>query len=134
MIISAGAVQKHSVFRWYMLIVSVIGIYACKNGIDDEKSGFRVNDRTKIYGAFGVPIDGGIAEAFGLEAEFVNKNRQLDIRFYGEDINKGNRFFRNLYLSLIPSMVLCSMRRTKSTCRLLFFRTQPAVERTEINR
>ena len=63
-----------------------------------EKAGFRMNGRTKIYGTDCTFVDVGIAEAFGVEAELANKSRQSDIRFYGEDINKGNWFFRKFIL------------------------------------
>ena len=63
-----------------------------------EKAGFRMNGRTKIYGTDCVSVDGGIAEALGVEAELASKKRQSDIRFYGEDINKGNWLFRKFIL------------------------------------
>ncbi len=63
-----------------------------------ESAGFRMNGRTKIYASSGSPLCAGIPEAVGLEAELKDKRRQSDIRFYGEDINKGNWFFRTFIL------------------------------------
>lgn len=63
-----------------------------------KKAGFRMNGRTKIYGSDCKQIPCEIPEAVGIETDLVNKSRKSDIRFYGEDINKGNWFFRKFIL------------------------------------
>ena len=57
-----------------------------------------MNGRTKIYGSDCKQIPCEIPEAVGIETDLVNKSRKSDIRFYGEDINKGNWFFRKFIL------------------------------------
>ena len=82
----------------YVNSVGALEYMPGKMGRMMEKAGFRMNGRTKIYGAKGACIDSDIAEAAGVDAVLVNKSRQSDIRFYGEDINKGNRLFRKFIL------------------------------------
>lgn len=82
----------------YVNSVGALEYMPGKMGRMMDKAGFRMNGRTKIYGVNDASIDGGIVEAVGAEAELANKSRQLDIRFYGEDINKGNWLFRKFIL------------------------------------
>lgn len=82
----------------YVNSVGALEYMPGKMGQMMEKAGFRMNGRTKIYGTDCVSVDGGIAEALGVEAELASKKRQSDIRFYGEDINKGNWLFRKFIL------------------------------------
>ena len=47
----------------------------------------------------GKDIPAAIPEAFGADADIAPKRRKGEIRFYGQDILKGNFLFRHLILS-----------------------------------
>lgn len=63
-----------------------------------EKAGFTMNGYSKIYYENGVAVDCGIPEAVGADIAISPQKRQSDIHFYGDDITKGNWFFRKLIL------------------------------------
>ncbi|NLB48302.1 MAG: carbon-nitrogen hydrolase family protein [Erysipelotrichia bacterium] len=55
---------------------------------------FTMNGKTKIYSDRGVKIKNIIKEAEGYEIKLSSKKRKKDIFFYGNDLIKGNVFFR----------------------------------------
>lgn len=63
-----------------------------------RKAGFTMNGLSKIYYTNGTEIECTIAEAAGVDLEIVPQKRQSDIRFYREDIVKGNWLFRQFVL------------------------------------
>ena len=62
------------------------------------KHGFRMNGMSRIYAHDMKPLDTGIAVAVGADVTLNTKRRIKDIRFYGEDILPGNRFFKRFIL------------------------------------
>ena len=63
-----------------------------------RKHGFTMNGKTKIYGKNCIPIDVKTAEVFGACIEVKDKKRRSDIRFYRDDLIKGNWIFRKFIL------------------------------------
>ncbi|HZK42250.1 MAG TPA: carbon-nitrogen hydrolase family protein [Clostridia bacterium] len=63
-----------------------------------KRSGFTMNGKSKIYANMGQPIDCDLKGAIGIDIDMIEKGRQKDIRFYGEDMAKGNFFFRHVIL------------------------------------
>lgn len=63
-----------------------------------RKAGFTMNGLSKIYYTNGTEIECTVAEAAGVDLEIVPQRRQNDIRFYGDDIVKGNWLFRQFVL------------------------------------
>lgn len=61
-------------------------------------AGFRLNGLSKIYGSGGTPLESDVQEAIGIDIKLLPKERTKDIRFYGDDISRGNFLFRNLIL------------------------------------
>ncbi|MDF2891624.1 MAG: hypothetical protein K0R80_1991 [Clostridia bacterium] len=61
-------------------------------------AGFRLNGLSKIYTSGSTTLESDIQEAIGIEIELMPKERTMDIRFYGNDISRGNFLFRNLIL------------------------------------
>jgi omega-amidase len=70
-----------------------------KMGSMMAKAGFRMNGRSRIYASEGEEIRTGIAEAVGMEVSLSAQKRKKEIPFYGEDILKGNWFFRTFILN-----------------------------------
>lgn len=69
-----------------------------KMGAMMAKAGFRMNGKSKIYGAACKPIESKVIEAVGCEVELCSHSLIKEIKFYGEDLIKGNFFFRKLIL------------------------------------
>lgn len=69
-----------------------------KMGSMMAKAGFRMNGRSKIYADNGNPILSGKSEVLGYDTVISPQRRKKDIRFYGNDIIKGNYLFRKLIL------------------------------------
>ncbi|MDD4000051.1 MAG: carbon-nitrogen hydrolase family protein [Bacilli bacterium] len=65
-------------------------------------AGFRLNGLSKIYANGGTSIKTNIKEAIGVDIDLIPKERKQDIKFYGNDINKGNSLFR--YFILKPDI------------------------------
>ncbi|NLA81758.1 MAG: carbon-nitrogen hydrolase family protein [Clostridiaceae bacterium] len=63
-----------------------------------KKAGFTMNGKSKIYANTSQPISCGLKEAIGIDIDLVERGRKEDIHFYGEDIAKGNFFFRHVIL------------------------------------
>ncbi len=63
-----------------------------------QKAGFAMNGLSKIYATDGMAIICDVEEAVGAEIEIIPCRRQKDIRFYGDDMIKGNWFFRQFIL------------------------------------
>ncbi len=61
-------------------------------------SGFTMNGRSKIYASAGTSIPTELTEAQGHEVILSEKERKKDITFYGNDLLKGNYFFRQMIL------------------------------------
>ena len=63
-----------------------------------EHNGFRMNGMSRIYYMHGKDIPAAIPEAVGADTDIAPKRRKGEIRFYGQDILKGNFLFRHLIL------------------------------------
>ena len=63
-----------------------------------RKHHFKMNGRSKIYCESAKPLACNVKEAIAVEVEIIPRKRSGDIRFYGDDIVKGNWLFRNLIL------------------------------------
>lgn len=61
-------------------------------------AGFRLNGHSKIYSKTGITIETDIPEALGINIVLKQNALQRKIRFYGNDINRGNLWFRNLII------------------------------------
>lgn len=73
-----------------------------KTGKMMMNAGFRLNGLSKIYSNGGTFIKSEVREAIGIDINLTSKNRKQDIKFYGNDINKGNLLFR--YFILKPDI------------------------------
>lgn len=69
-----------------------------KMGLLMAKAGFIMNGRSKIYSKFGTGISTDLTEAFGMDVELAANRLKQNIRFYGNDLIKGNWFFRQFIL------------------------------------
>lgn len=69
-----------------------------KMGAMMKKAGFTMNGLSKIYDADKTVIDCDISETVGADVTIERQKRQNDIRFYGDDMVKGNWFFRQFIL------------------------------------
>ncbi len=63
------------------------------------RAGFRLNGLTKIYSKTGSILDGGIKEAIGIDVDLDDKKIKQEIKFYGDDLVRGNWLFRKLVLA-----------------------------------
>ncbi len=63
-----------------------------------EKAGFAMNGYSKIYYPNGAAVACDVAEAVGADIAISPQKRQSDIHFYGDDIARGNGFFRRFIL------------------------------------
>ena len=61
-------------------------------------AGFRLNGLSKIYCSDGTTLESDVQEAIGIDINLMPKERKKDIRFYGDDITRGNFLFRKLIL------------------------------------
>ena len=73
-----------------------------KTGKMMMNAGFRLNGLSKIYSSSGISIKSEVREAIGIDIDLTSKDRKRDIKFYGNNINKGNLLFR--YLILKPDV------------------------------
>lgn len=62
------------------------------------KAGFMMNGRTKIYSQCGIVLEEHHSEIFGIDVTLSPQKLKKPICFYGQDITKGNWFFRKLIL------------------------------------
>lgn len=62
------------------------------------KAGFKMNGLSKIYGSSMQSIFCDLEEALGAEVTLASNKRSKDIQFYGDDLIKGNWFFRKFIL------------------------------------
>jgi hypothetical protein len=69
-----------------------------KMGSMMRKCGFTMNGRSKIYCHGAREIACTVKEAMGIETDITPHRRARDIRFYGEDLIKGNWLFRRFIL------------------------------------
>ncbi len=69
-----------------------------KMGALMKKAGFTMNGKSKIYADSGNSIPCNIKAAIGLDIEISERKRKKDIRFYGDDLIKGNFLFRHFIL------------------------------------
>ena len=60
--------------------------------------GFSMNGKTKIYASTGVSIATKLKEAQGYDVILKEKERKKEMIFYGNDLLKGNCFFRQIIL------------------------------------
>ncbi len=63
-----------------------------------RRHGFRMNGRSKIYGADAVPIQTDVPEAVAAEVRLRPGKRGKEIPFHGQDILPGNWLFKHLIL------------------------------------
>lgn len=63
-----------------------------------QDAGFRLCGCSKIYSNRGDVLQSSLPQAVGLAVELEDKQRREDIRFYGQDIRRGNFLFRKLVL------------------------------------
>lgn len=61
-------------------------------------AGFRLNGLSEIYSSRGTSIKSDVFEATGLDLELMSNERKRDIKFHGNDINKGNLLFRHFII------------------------------------
>lgn len=61
-------------------------------------AGFRLNGLSKIYCSGGTRLETNIPEAIGMDVALIPHKRTKDIKFYGDDIQRGNFLFRQLVL------------------------------------
>ena len=64
------------------------------------KSGFRLNGLSQIYSRQGNPLSTDIAEAIGTEVDLETKQTTGELKFYGENITRGNFLFRKIIMPL----------------------------------
>lgn len=64
------------------------------------KSGFRLNGLSQIYSRQGNPLSTDIAEAIGTEVDLEAKQITGELKFYGENITRGNFLFRKIIMPL----------------------------------
>lgn len=69
-----------------------------KMGAMMAKAGFTMNGMSRIYGNDCIPIAACVPEAVGCEVELKPRRLKHEIRFYGQDLIKGNWIFRKLIL------------------------------------
>lgn len=82
----------------YVNSVGEMGHILGRTGKMMINAGFRLNGLSKIYSSRGIPLDSNFSEAIGIDVELILKERTKIIRFYGDDISKGNYLFRCLIL------------------------------------
>lgn len=63
-----------------------------------KKLKFTMNGKTKIYIKEGIKITNLPKDANGYEVELSDQKRVKDITFYGDDLIRGNVFFRHFIL------------------------------------
>ena len=68
-----------------------------------KRAGFAMNGKSKIYARSGSSITCDITSAIGLDTDISEQERKRDIRFYGNDLMKGNFVFRHFILK--PDMM-----------------------------
>lgn len=69
-----------------------------KMGALMKKAGFTMNGKSKIYANSGGNIPCDLEAATGLDIDVSERKRKKDIRFYGDDLIKGNFLFRHFIL------------------------------------
>ena len=63
-----------------------------------HSAGFKLNGLSKIYCSGGTAVKSEVEEVIGIDIELISKKRTKDIRFYGDDLIKGNVLFRKFIL------------------------------------
>lgn len=91
-------VQAFGVPVIYVNSVGKLEYMPGKMGAMMKRAGFTMNGKSKIYANNGNNILCDIQEARGLDIELSEHNRKKDIRFYGNDLTKGNFWFRQFIL------------------------------------
>lgn len=69
-----------------------------KTGEMMMKASFVLNGMSKIYSVSGTKLNGVSKEIIGISVNLVPQKMKKEIKFYGEDIVKGNWLFRKLIL------------------------------------
>lgn len=82
----------------YVNSVGDMGFMLGRTGKMMGNAGFRMNGLSKIYCSEGTPIETDILEAIGIDVDLLPQKRKTDIKFYGDDIQRGNFLFRQLVL------------------------------------
>lgn len=77
---------------------------------------FTMNGKTKIYTVKGDKVTSSLKEAYGYEIDLSEQRRKKDITFYGNDLIKGNNFFRHLILK--PDISIGIRRYNRSIKKL----------------
>lgn len=83
-----------------------------------KKLKFTMNGKTKIYTTVGDKIISNLKEAEGHKISLLDKKREKDITFYGENLIKGNALFRHLILK--PDIFL-GIRQYNKSIKNTFF-------------
>lgn len=78
-----------------------------------KKAGFTMNGKSKIYASAGKPLACGLKEAKGIDIDLLERERKKDIHFYGDDLMKGNFFFRHFILKIDVKAGLNQYRKKK---------------------
>lgn len=101
-----------------VVYVNSIGKMGCMLGRTGKmmiNAGFRLNGLSKIYCSNCNPLDSDFPEAIGIDIELISKERKKDIRFYGNDISRGNFLFRNLVLKTDIEAGIRFYKKTKNS-------------------
>lgn len=69
-----------------------------KMGALMRKAGFTMNGKSKIYAGGGSSVQSDNKSAIGLDIDIIEHRRKKNIRFYGNDLIKGNIIFRHFIL------------------------------------
>lgn len=87
----------------YINSVGKLAYMPGKMGALMKRAGFAMNGKSKIYARSGSSITCDITSAIGLDTDISEQERKRDIRFYGNDLMKGNFVFRHFILK--PDMM-----------------------------
>ncbi len=107
----------------YVNSVGKLAYMPGKMGALMKKAGFTMNGKSKIYANSGSSIACGIKAATGLDVDVSEHKRKQDIRFYGDDLIKGNFFFRHFILK--PDVVAGIRKYNRNLKRIQNFKFDP---------
>lgn len=90
--------QAYGIPVCYVNSVGEMDFMLGRTGKMMSNAGFKLNGLSKIYCSSGTTIQSDSHEAIGIDVELITKERTKDIRFYGDDLIKGNALFRKFVL------------------------------------
>ncbi|MDY0288716.1 MAG: carbon-nitrogen hydrolase family protein [Sphaerochaeta sp.] len=82
----------------YVNSIGEMGFMLGQTGKMMTNAGFRLNGLSKIYCSGGTRLETNIPEAIGMDIALTPHRRTKAIKFYGDDIQKGNFLFRQFVL------------------------------------